>query len=231
MKITYWSDYACPYCYIGEARLHKAVAEMGLEKDVAYEPRAFELDPAAPGEVTSDTASRFAAKYRLPLAEARAQIEHISALGQAEGIDFRYAGTLYTNTFDAHRLMKLALSLGDAGRAAKTNRLLFDAYFTKNLKLADASTLLMVAREAGLPEDDVRAMLDSDRFGAEVREDERAAAERGVRGVPYFVFEDGFTVPGALSVADFRSALERALLSGKKDGMSGHQCGPDGCLI
>lgn len=231
MKIIYWSDYACPYCYIGEERLGKAVAEMGLEKEVQYEPRAFELDPAAPREVVSDTASRFAAKYRLPLAEAEAQIAHISALGQAEGIDFRYATTLYTNTFDAHRLMKFALSLGDAERAAETNRLLFDAYFTKNLKLAEASTLLQVAGEAGLPEDATRAMLASDRFGAEVRDDEKEAARRGVRGVPYFVFEDGFTVPGALSVADFRSALERALLAGGREGMSGQQCGPDGCLI
>ena len=31
MKVTYWSDYACPYCYIGETRLRKAIASLGLE--------------------------------------------------------------------------------------------------------------------------------------------------------------------------------------------------------
>ncbi|MBP3844973.1 MAG: DsbA family protein [Prevotella sp.] len=45
MKIVYWSDYACPYCYIGETRLKKAIKELGLENEVEIETRAFELDP------------------------------------------------------------------------------------------------------------------------------------------------------------------------------------------
>jgi hypothetical protein len=45
MKITYWSDYACPYCYIGEKRLETAISELGLENDIDIEMRAFELDP------------------------------------------------------------------------------------------------------------------------------------------------------------------------------------------
>lgn len=232
MKIMFWSDYACPYCYIGEARMRKAVAELGLEGKVNYEPRAFELDPGAHSEVQSDTATRFAAKYRLPLPQAVAQIEHISSLGRSEGIDFKYATTLYTNTFNAHRLMKLALSINDPEIAAKTNELLFAAYFTKNLKLADPGTLEAVGKEAGLNAEEVIDLLKTDRFGAEVREDERAAAERGVHGVPYFVFEDGFTVPGAISTEDFKLAIQRALsVSGDRTSSEVLQCGADGCAL
>lgn len=227
MKITYWSDYACPYCYIAEKRLHKAVAELGMEEVVEYEPRAFELDPGAPMAVQSDTATRFASKYRLPLQQAKAQIEHISNLGRAEGIDFRYATTQYTNTFNAHRLMKLALSTGDREKAAKTNDLLFAAYFTKNLQLADSAVLLEVGQLAGLDEQAVREVLESDRFGAEVRADEEAAARRGVHGVPYFVFPGGFSIPGAVSLSDFKLALQSA----RGFGGSGQQCGPDGCQV
>lgn len=229
MKIIYWSDYACPYCYIAEKRLHKAVAELGMADIVEYEPRAFELDPCAPQTVQSDTATRFAAKYRLPLEQAKAQIEHISSLGRAEGIDFRYAGTQYTNTFNAHRLMKLALSTGDREKAAQTNELLFAAYFTKNLRLADNAVLVEVGRLAGLDEKAVQEVLESDKFGAEVRADEEAAAKRGVHGVPYFIFPGGFTVPGAISLSDFKLALQSARFQGNSSG--GHQCGPDGCRI
>ncbi|MBD5607680.1 MAG: DsbA family oxidoreductase [Desulfovibrio sp.] len=224
MKIAYWSDYACPYCYIAEARLFAALRELGLEASVELEPRAFELDPGASKVVQSDTLTRFARKYRLSETEAQAQIDHISHLGREAGLDFRYATTRYTNTFDAHRLMKLALSTGDKEIAKKTNKLLFDAYFTKNLELADHKVLLDVGRAAGLDEKAVREVLDSDRFGQEVRRDEREAAELGVRGVPFFVFPGGVTIPGAISQADFAALLKRQAMAGV-----GAQCGPDGC--
>ena len=49
MKITYWSDYACPYCYIGEARMKKALEEIAENENVnvEIEMKAFQLDPSA----------------------------------------------------------------------------------------------------------------------------------------------------------------------------------------
>ena len=227
MHIIYWSDYACPYCYIAERRLHNAIRALGMEGEITFEPRAFELDPGAAKTVQSDTAHRFALKYGLPLEQAKAQIAHISALGREAGIDFRYAETQYTNTFDAHRLMKLALSTGDRDLAARTTELLFAAYFTKNLKLAEESTLLQVGEEAGLAKERILAMLHSDEFAAEVRADERAAAERGVRGVPFFIFPDGMTIPGAISERDFKEILQR----NRKSAPAAQQCGPEGCAV
>lgn len=230
MKIIFWSDYACPYCYIGEARLKKAVSQMGLGDSVQYEPRAFELDPAASKTVESDTISRFSRKYRMPLPQAAETVEHISTLGREEGLDFRYATTQYTNTFDAHRLMKLALSKNDPSLADKINTMLFDAYFTRNLRLADADVLIDVGKSAGLAEGEIREMLNSDLFADEVRNDERQAAERGIHGVPFFLFENGLTIPGATSVEDFRRALASQGIAGSS-GISAHQCGPDGCQL
>ena len=61
MKIVYWSDYACPYCYIGETRLKKTIKELGLENEVEIETRAFELDPDAPKTVETITVACFRA--------------------------------------------------------------------------------------------------------------------------------------------------------------------------
>ena len=100
MKITYWSDYACPYCYIGEARMKKALDEIAEHEnfDVDIEMKAFQLDPSAGEHATGDTQTRFAKKYGISYEHAGRSIEHISELGMAEGIDFRYATTLFTNT-------------------------------------------------------------------------------------------------------------------------------------
>lgn len=231
--ITIWSDFACPYCYIGETRLEKAIEELGMTDDVELVYRAFELDPTASKQVVSGTPERFAMKYRLSIPQAEQQIEQISELGRDAGIDFRYATTQYSNTFDAHRLMKLAEHEYDHATVEKLNHLLFDAYFTKNLVLADHVVLEAVAKEAGIKESDVKAMLESDRYADDVRMDEREAQMRGVHGVPYMVFDGEFAVPGAMTVEGMKSALERAVRRKKENAPAErpHVCGPDGCQL
>lgn len=115
MNIIFWSDFACPYCYIGETRMKKAIAQ--LEEAGRIQPgevqlrmKAFQLEPYAPEHAEGDTLTRFAAKYRLSDEEAAAKIDEITQMGRAEGLEFNYADARSTNTMDAHRLTKLAQS-------------------------------------------------------------------------------------------------------------------------
>ena len=236
INIILWSDFACPYCYIGERRLQLAIEDLGIKDKVQIDFRAFELDPSAPREVTTTTPERFASKYHLSVADATKQIEQISELGRELGIDFRYATTRYSNTRDAHRLMKLAEAKYDKATVERLNEALFAAYFTENLVLADHNVLTEKAISAGMDEKDVREVLSSDMYDDEVRFDEREAAMRGVRGVPYMVFNGKFAVPGAMSTDGFRSVIERELKKQAKEAESTpterpHACGPDGCQL
>ena len=233
ITLTIWSDFACPYCYIGEKRLEKAIEELGIKDDVRIDYRAFELDPSVSKEVVSSTPERFAKKYRLSLEGAKEQIEQISSLGRELGIDFNYATTLYSNTRDAHRLMKLAEAKYDRETVERLNELLFKAYFVENLILADHKVLLAKALEAGMKEDEVKEVLDSDKYDDEVRFDEREAMMRGVHGVPYIVFNGDFAVPGALTYDGFKSALQREMKKAKDNELTErpHQCGPEGCQL
>lgn len=233
ITLTIWSDFACPYCYIGETRLENAIEELGVKDDVQIDYRAYELDPEASKEVVSSTPERFAKKYRLSLEGAKEQIEQISSLGRELGIDFKYATTQYSNTRDAHRLMKLAEAKYDRATVARLNELLFKAYFVENLVLADHEVLLAKALEAGMKEEEVKEVLESDKYNDEVRLDEREAMMRGVRGVPFIVFNGEFAVPGALSTEGFKSAIERTMKRVEESQPSerAHKCGPDGCEL
>ena len=51
MKITYWSDYACPFCYIGETRMKKAIAAMDTTEPIELEMKAFQLDPKCTAKI------------------------------------------------------------------------------------------------------------------------------------------------------------------------------------
>lgn len=211
MKITYWSDFACPYCYIGNTRLKKAIDELGINEEIIFDIRAFELDQNAPKEVESTTVERFAVKYGLSMEDAQKQVDQISSLGIAEGIDFRYATTLYTNTRDAHRLMKLAQSKGDFETVEKLADLLFDAYFTKNLKLADKDVLSDAALKAGLDENEISDVLNSVLYDSEVEEDEYVALNGGIHAVPFYLFDNKYSIPGALSYDDFKTVLSQII--------------------
>ena len=236
INLTIWSDFACPYCYIGETRLQQAIEELGLQNDVEVNFRAFELDPTAPKEVTTTTPERFAKKYGLSVEDAKKQIEHISQLGREAGLDFRYMTTQYSNTRDAHRLMKLAENSYDAATVGRLNEALFAAYFTENLVLSDHKVLLEKGVAAGMDEADVKRVLDTHEFDDDVRLDEREAMMRGVRGVPYVIFNGSFAVPGALTVEGFKSALQRELRKQDEEAKTApaerpHICGPDGCQL
>ncbi|MBR1942993.1 DsbA family oxidoreductase [bacterium] len=230
MKITYWSDYACPYCYIGEKRLETAIDELGLKEDIEIEMKAFELDPNASYEVVSRTDERFAVKYGLTLNAARERIEGISLLGRREGIDFRYADTQYTNMLDAHRLTKLVASKDNKENTNKVIHLLFDAYFTKNLKLADRTVLSDIAHQVGIEEDELNKMLDSNDYVDDVRFDENEAYKLGVHGVPYFVIDDKYVISGAQTKEGIKHTILKALDESNGSSEQGMTCGPDGCM-
>lgn len=237
MTLTIWSDFACPYCYIGETRLQQAIDELGLKDNVQIDYRAYELDPSASKRVVSDTPTRFAMKYRLSVDDAKKQIEHISSLGREVGLDFRYATTRYTNTRDAHRLMKLAEDKYDRETVSRLNEALFKAYFTDNLELADHDVLTGIATSVGIARDEIIEVLDSERYADEVRFDEREAAMRGIHGVPYILFNGSFAVPGAMSVDGFKSVLKREIAKQTEQRNENseterpHSCGPDGCVL
>lgn len=228
MKITYWSDFACPYCYIGNTRLKRAIKDLDL--DVEFDIRAFELDQNAPKDVQSTTVERFAIKYGLSKEDAAKQVAQISTLGIEEGIDFRYETTLYTNTRDAHRLMKLAQEkYSDSVEGLAT--LLFDGYFVENEKLADHDVLMRIALEAGLDEDDITEVLNSDLYNADVEKDEGIALSGGIHAVPFYLFDGKYSVPGALSYNDFKSVLTQIIAENEVEDKEADNCADGVCKI
>ncbi len=231
MKITYWSDYACPYCYIGEARLKKAISEVEGDKDIEVEMKAFQLDPTAGEHAVGDTQTRFAHKYGISFEDAGRQIDTISQMGIAEGLDFRYATTLFTNTMDAHRLTKLAQEKNDPVLAEQLTEALFKAYFTDNKELADRGLLQKIGEDCGLDSEEVKEVLTSDKYREEVILDEREAARYGIHAVPFFVMGK-YGISGAQSVEGMKAAIVKAMEdSNEKVIEPGMSCGPEGCSL
>jgi predicted DsbA family dithiol-disulfide isomerase len=140
-------------------------------------------------------------------AQVHAGHERLTSLGAEVGMDFHFEQAQMGNTFDAHRLARAA-----RGTAAEKDLVkgLFGAYFTEGALLSDHEALARVAAEAGLDHEVVAAVLSSDAYAADVRADEATARELGITGVPHFLINGKWSVPGAQDTDTLVLALDRA---------------------
>ena len=190
MHVEIWSDIACPWCYVGKRRFEAALER--FEGDVDIRWRSFELDPAAPAAREHSGAEHLAEKYGMSVDEARTRQQHLRDMAAGDGLDMRFDLTRGGNTFDGHRLLQLAAEHGLQGEMKER---LLRAHHTEGELLSDHETLVRLADEVGVP--GAGEMLASDRFAAEVRDDERAAGELGIQAVPTFVVDRRVGVAGA----------------------------------
>jgi predicted DsbA family dithiol-disulfide isomerase len=194
VEVEIWSDVACPWCYIGKRRFEAALEQFEHGDEVTVTWRSFELDPGAPHERTGDRAERVAEKYGMTVQQAREAGERLTAEAAGESLLFRFDIARSGNTFDGHRLVHLAAA-HDLQDAMKER--LLRAYFTEGELISDRDTLVRLAVEVGLDEQEVRELLAGDRYADEVRNDERAALELGISAVPTFVVDRKLGVSGA----------------------------------
>jgi predicted DsbA family dithiol-disulfide isomerase len=194
VDVEIWSDIACPWCYIGKRRFEAALEQFEHRDDVNVTWRSFELDPGAPHERTGDRAERLAEKYGMTVEQARDAERQLTGVAAGEGLPFRFDIARSGTTFDAHRLVHLAES-HDLQDAMKER--LLRAYFTEGELMSDHDTLVRLAAEVGLDEQEVRELLAGGRYADEVRADERIAGELRISAVPTFVIDRKLGASGA----------------------------------
>ena len=192
MRIDVWSDINCPWCYVGKRNLESALAEIDAEVDVRW--RAYELDPSAPATSSLSMAEVLSRKYGVTIEQAEEMNRQMTETAAKVGLEYHLEGLKLGNSFDAHRLAKLADDRGLGGEMAER---LFAAHFTENKPISDRSTLIELAVEVGLDAEEAAQVLDSDAYADDVRGDEQIAQEAGFSGVPTYVVDGQFAIPGA----------------------------------
>jgi predicted DsbA family dithiol-disulfide isomerase len=209
MTVEIWSDVVCPWCYIGKRRFEAALAQFAHRDEVELTWRSFELNPASPrsDDMQGTYAERLAAKYHMSVAQAQERLDHMTSVAAGEGLDFHFELARGGNTFDAHRLLHLAL---ERGLQDALKERLDRATFGEGLSVSDHGELTRLAVEVGLDEAEVTEALPSNAFADAVRADEAQALEYGVSGVPFFVIDGKFGVSGAQSPEHLLKALEHA---------------------
>jgi predicted DsbA family dithiol-disulfide isomerase len=146
-------------------------------------------------------------KYGSTPEQAAAARENIRARGEALGFTFNMdkRGRIY-NTFNAHRLLHWAEA---EGKQMALKKALLTAYFTEGENPSDTALLVRVAASVGLDATRAQAILDSDEFAAEVREQERFYQQAGINSVPAIILNDQHLISGGQPPEVFEQALRQ----------------------
>jgi len=206
MQAEIWSDVICPWCYIGKRRFDMALAQFAQREAVTVIWRSFELDPNAPRQYPGTLDEMLSRKYSVSPQQAAAMNARVTSLAKEVGVDYRLTDARPGNTFDAHRLLHFAAAHRLGERA--TERIM-RAYFCEALPVGDRAALARLAPQFGLAETEALAILEGDTYADAVRADEARAAELGITGVPFFVFNEKFAISGAQPVEVFSEALQQ----------------------
>lgn len=200
IEVEIWSDFLCPFCYIGKKNFEKALSKLEDSSHIKVIYRSFELNPAAEKSQNISIYEYLAQKYGKTLEWAKEANQNVINMGIQSGIKMNMDLVKPTNSFDAHRLAHLALK---NGKQSELSEILFEMNFTLGKDIADYQVLKEAGVKAGLKESEVTALLSSNQFEDDVRDDERTAQEFGISGVPFFVFNRKLAVSGAQQPESF----------------------------
>lgn len=199
------SDVVCPWCFIGQKRLDKAIAAADIEVHVRWRP--FQLDPTIPPggmDRRQYMLGKFGSEERIQQIHAR-----IEPLGEAEGIHFAFGAIkVAANTLDAHRVIRWAGAAGDDVQNRLVRRL-FQLNFEEGANIGDHAVLVKAAGEAGMDASVVETLLPTDADVEAVRNEITTASRMGITGVPCFLLEGKYAVMGAQDADTLADAIRQ----------------------
>ena len=197
VRISVWSDYVCPFCYLELPVLDRLQAERGGQVEIDW--RAFELRPEP--EPTIDPNGEYLHRVWnqsvYPMAEQRGMVLRLPPVQPR-----------------SRKALEAAEFARGVGRFDPMNRALFKAFFEDGQDLANLDVLLQVGRSIKLDPEALRLALAEGRHTRKVLADQQLARELGISGVPALLFsagEKGIMVSGAQPYEAVEHALEEAL--------------------
>ncbi|MCE9521796.1 MAG: DsbA family oxidoreductase [Alphaproteobacteria bacterium] len=204
MQIDVISDTICPWCYIGKRRLERAIRmRPQIEFDVRWRP--FQLDPTTPVEGI-DRKTYIERKFGSSENIKPIQTALLQA-GEAEGLVFAFDKISNTpNTINSHRLIRWSHSMGVQDKVVE---LLFKSYFIDGADIGKIDVLMRIGAEAGMDDELVEELLNSDADLEKVRHEDTMARKIGINGVPTYLIGGKVLVNGAQDAEHLVHVIDR----------------------
>ena len=217
LQIDIVSDVVCPWCYIGQERLNKALKTSGLSAEINWKP--FQLNPDMPAEGV-DKYEFLEKKFG---GSGKEMFKNVENTASSEGLDFDTENIAnIPNTVLSHCVMDLAKEKGLHNEMAHA---FFKAYFADGEDLTKDENILSVAKRVGLDEAEITTYLTDDNIKAHVLDTERQYKNAGVSAVPTFIINNKYMIQGAQAPEAFINAFHQLDIQSDESA----QCTEDVC--
>ena len=203
--ITVYSDYVCPFCYLGRRSLanYQATREEPLAIDWhPFDLRAGQRGPD--GEIDRDADTGKDEEY---YEQARENVRRLQEEYGADEMELELATDV--DSLPAQLVSVAVRERYDYDTWLAFDEGVFEALWHDGRDIGDADVLVDVAADAGVDPGDVRAALDDDGRRDALRDQFEQARSQGVTGVPTFV-ADGHAARGAVPPAQLERLIEGA---------------------
>lgn len=207
MKIEIFSDFTCPFCYIGKRELERAIDLAGYSGQVEIEYKAYQIGSETPKKDAPTLYEGMAAKYDSTIEEVKKITQDIAIRAEEVGLHYNFGVMKTAHTEKAHRLAKWTRQFDK--ELAYTEELM-SGYFTEGKDLNDDMFLLEVIRNLDLDVEVAKDVLTSNDFSEALDKDRYDAQQLGVQSVPFFVFENRYGIKGAEPNEVFVRTLHQA---------------------
>jgi predicted DsbA family dithiol-disulfide isomerase len=202
--VTVYSDYVCPFCYLGKASLEQYAEGSDDPPDVEWHQFDLRGHKRGPdGEIRDDVED---GKDEAYFEQVR---ENVARLREEFGVEMLDLDDLPdgVDSWDAQKLALHVQREHDAETFATLHEALFVALWQDGRDIGDADVLVDVADDVGVDEDEVREAVADDDLDAALRERFEDARQVGVTGVPTFEYAD-HAARGAVPPEQLRRLVE-----------------------
>lgn len=192
LNAVVFSDYICPFCYIGYLRLERLRDEFAVRTDWRF----LEIHPDNPAE------GRPVSELGYPPEHWELLMQNLARMADEEGVELPPREF----TTNSNRALRLAEAAKGAGREVfhRLNRYLFEAYFLEQRNIGDPDVLRELAERSGMARGEAEAAWTDERLDAILEQNLKDAARLGINGTPAFVIGSRL-VTGAVPVSTLRA--------------------------
>jgi predicted DsbA family dithiol-disulfide isomerase len=198
LKITVYSDYICPFCYVGHHRLQRLRDSYDLKINWCF----LEIHPetSAAGEPIDS--------LDYPSQQWQQMMDNLHRVAKEEDIPLSRL-TFITNSRDALLLSEAAKHCGRE-IFYKLHESLFRAYFVEGKNIGDRAMLAEIAESCGMEKTTIDSAWSDDKYKHQLQHNFHSARKHQVQSVPSFVFGER-VLTGVVAEATFRDAALEAV--------------------
>jgi predicted DsbA family dithiol-disulfide isomerase len=183
INLEVFTDYVCPWCYLGDARVKKIKTNFDINIKLVH----FPLHPSTPSQ-----GQTLLELFQCSTDDIKEKNLRMKGLMDEEGLPYNNR----THTYNSRLAQEVGAWAETLQKQSSIHDNFFEAYFVKGLNIGLEEVILDVVAHSGFDKKEAKSIINNRTFKKNIDEDWEKSRQYGVTGVPTYVYS-GQSLVGA----------------------------------